>query len=580
MEKHYGIAVSPGIVFARALVMESKDLVVKKVPIDETDIPREIARFEDALTKTRAELLNIRKKIASEIGREHSEIFNAHLLILEDRTLIEEVISRLREEKLNVEYIFSDIIEQYSRAFSQIDDSYLKERTSDVKDIGRRIIGNLMGRKKETLAEIKDQVVVVSHDLSPSETALMNKKYVIGFATDVGGPTSHAAIMARSMEIPAVVGLETISSEVLDGDIVVIDGNNGIVIVNPDEETLSEYKTEEEKFEAFVQRLDQVKELAATTLDGHTIELSANIEFPSDIDSVLLHGAHGIGLYRTEYMYLNKTVFPTEEEQFMAYKTVAERMGNMPVVIRTLDLGGDKFTSSLDMPKEINSFMGWRAIRFCLTRTDVFKTQLRAIMRASVFGNLKVMFPMISNLSELLKAKEILAEVKQDLKNEGIEFNDTIPIGAMIEVPSAAIASDIFAKEADFFSIGSNDLIQYSLAVDRVNEKIAYLYQPTHPAIIRLIKYVIEQGHKCNIMVGMCGEMAANPSHAVLLVGMGIDELSISAAFLPKVKKVIRSIKLSDAQKLVEECLKLTTSEEVSGYLDSKLLPILESIEQ
>ncbi len=579
MEKHYGIAVSPGIVYARALVLESKDIVVKKMPIGETDIPREIARFEDALTKTRAELLNIRKKIALEAGREHSEIFNAHLLILEDRTLIEEVISRLREEKLNVEYIFSDIIDQYSRAFSQIDDSYLRERTSDIKDIGRRIISNLLGRKKESLADIKERVVVVSHDLSPSETALMDKESVVGFATDVGGPTSHAAIMARSLEIPAVVGLETISSEVEDGDIVVIDGNNGVVIVEPDEETLNEYKTEEEKFEAVVQKLDQIKELTATTLDDHTIELSANIEFPSDIDSVLLHGAHGIGLYRTEYMYLNKTSFPTEEEQFEAYKTVAQRMGTMPVVIRTLDLGGDKFTSAIDMPKEINSFMGWRAIRFCLTRTDVFKTQLRAILRASVFGNLKVMFPLISNLTELLKAKEILEEVKQGLSHEGLAYNPHISVGAMIEVPSAAITSDLFAKEVDFFSIGSNDLIQYSLAVDRVNEKIAYLYQPTHPAIVRLIKFIVEQGHNNKIWVGMCGEMASSPTLAVLLLGMGIDELSVSAAFLPKVKKVIRSIKYSEARQYVEDCLKFRTSEEVSGYLDSKLLPVLEAFD-
>ncbi|MFC1809309.1 phosphoenolpyruvate--protein phosphotransferase [Candidatus Omnitrophota bacterium] len=580
MEKHYGIAVSPGIVVAKALVTESKDILVKKIPIDEADIPREIARFEDALTKTRAELLSIRKKIAGEMGREHSEIFNAHLLILEDRTLIEEVISRLREEKLNVEFIFSDIVEQYSRAFSQIDDSYLKERTSDVKDIGRRIIGNLMGKKKESLSDVREKVVVVSHDLSPSETALMNKEYVVGFATDVGGPTSHAAIMARSLEIPAVVGLETISAEVIDGDILVIDGTNGVVIINPDDETLSEYKTEERKFEAIIQKLDQVKELSATTLDGHSIELSANIEFPSDIDSVILHGAYGIGLYRTEYMYLNKTGFPTEEEQFSAYKTVAEKMGESPVVIRTLDLGGDKFTSSLDMPKEINSFMGWRAIRFCLTRTDVFKTQLRAILRASIFGNLKIMFPMVSNLSELWKAKEIMEEVKTELRGEGIEYNPNMQVGVMIEVPSAAIASDIFAKEVDFFSIGSNDLIQYSLAVDRVNEKIAYLYQPTHPAIIRLINYVIEQGHNSKIWVGMCGEMASSPTLAVLLMGMGIDELSISAALLPKVKKVIRSVNLSDAQKLVKECLNMRTSEEVAGYLDSKLLPVLEAIEQ
>lgn len=578
MEKRTGIAVSPGVTFAKAFVLKSQEVKAKRVAITDADIPREIARFEDALTKTRAELLQVRKKIASELGREHSEIFNAHLLVLEDRTLIEEVISRLRTEKCNVEFIFSDIVKRYSDAFSQIDDDYLRERTSDIKDIGNRIVRNLSGKKKETLGHLTEKVVVISHDLSPSETALINKKFVLGFATDVGGPTSHTAIMARSLEIPAVVGLRTISTEVGDGDTVIIDGNTGIVIINPTEKELDQYRTAEEKFEAFVHKLDQLKDLPAETLDGHTLELSANIDFPSEIDSVLLHGAEGVGLYRTEYMYLNRVGFPQEEEQFAAYKTVGERMGQMSVVIRTLDLGGDKFASALNMPQELNSFMGWRAIRFCLTRVDIFKVQLRAILRASVYGNFKIMFPLISNSTELKQAKQVLREVKRDLTASGIKFAKNIPIGIMIEVPSAAITSDILAKEVDFFSIGSNDLIQYALAVDRGNEKVAYLYQPTHPAILRLLKQVINEGHKQSIPVGLCGEMASDPALSVLLLGLGIDSLSVSAVLLPKVKKVIRSVSLKDAQLLAKQCLDFSTSEEVSKHITKTLASVFREI--
>ena len=580
MGKRFGIAVSPGIIVAKAFVLESGDLTVKKTAITEADIPREIARFEDALTKTRAALLTIRKKIATELGREHSEIFNAHLLILEDRTLIEEVICRLREEKYNVEHVFSQIITEYTHAFSQVDDSYLKERTSDIKDIGKRVIANLTGKKKETMSDINEKVIVVSHDLSPSETAMMNKKYVVGFATDVGGPTSHTAIMARSLEIPAVVGLRTISAEVLDGDIIIIDGNRGVVIVNPTEEEFEAYRSEEKRVVEMQQRLDALRDLTAETTDGHAIELAANIEFPTEAESVLLHGGQGVGLFRTEYMYLNRDGFPDEEEQYKAYKHVAEKMAGKPVVVRTLDLGGDKFSSSLDMPKELNSFMGWRAIRFCLTRVDIFKTQLRAIMRASVFGNLKVMFPLISNIVELRKAKEILEEVKEELRQEKKSFNETIELGIMVEVPSAAVTSDVLAREVNFFSIGSNDLIQYSLAVDRGNEKVAYLYQPTHPSIIRLIEQIVRNGHAEGIWVGICGEMAADPMLAVLLLGLGVDEMSVSAVVLPKVKKMIRSVSLAQAQALVARCKELTTSEEIQEYLHNELLPLLKELEE
>lgn len=573
-----GIGVSPGVAMGKVLVLHSEELTVPRVEINEKDVITEIARFEDALTKTRAELLGIRKKVSSEMGRDHSDIFNAHLLVLEDRTLIEDVIAKIKEDLVSAEYAFSSIVQRYFVAFSQIDDEYLKERISDIRDIGKRVLHNLLGKERETLAELKEQVIIIAHDLSPSDTATMNRDNVIGFSTDVGGPTSHTAIMARSMEIPAVVGLDKISREVNSGDTMIVDGTHGLVIINPDKKTMEKYLTEEKKFVAFVLELDKLKNMPAETIDRHRIMLSANIEFPDEIPSVIAHGAEGIGLYRTEYFYMNRKDLPGEEEQFQAYKIVAEKMNPQPVIIRTLDLGGDKFLSSFDLPHEMNPFLGWRAIRFCLTRVDIFKAQLRAILRASYLGNLKIMYPMISNIAELQEANGILAEVKKEMKKEGIKFDDKIQVGAMIEIPSAALTSDLLAKEVDFFSIGSNDLIQYALAVDRVNEKIAYLYQPTHPAILKLIKHVIDNGHKANIWVSLCGEMSAEPDLAVLLLGLGIDSLSTSAFILPKVKKAIRSVTLKQAQDIAREAMVLKTAPEIKKLTESRLKRIVPAL--
>ncbi len=570
MKELKGIGVSPGVAIGKALILHPEEVAVKKKPIKESEIPIQIAKFEDALTKTRAELISLSKQIAKDIGRDQSDIFNAHLLILEDRTLIEEVIATLRKEMANVEYVFSKVIQKYIGVFSNINDEYLKERTADIKDVGKRVLENLVGKPKEILENITENVILVSHDFSPSETAKMRKDKVIAFATDVGGPTSHTAIMARALEIPAVVALKTISRNVFNGDTLIIDGSRGKVIINPDEEVLKKYQTEEEKFFATVHALDSLKDAEAVTLDNVKIKLSANIESPGEVNSVLSHGAEGIGLYRTEYLYMNRPDFPGEDEQFAAYRQVAEAMGNKPVIIRTLDLGGDKFVSSIDMPRELNPFLGWRAIRFCLARTDIFKTQLRAILRASKYGNLMIMYPMIATVDELKQANALLEETKAELKKEGVVFDEEIDVGAMIETPSAAIISDMLAKDVKFFSIGTNDLIQYSLAVDRVNEKIAYLYDPADPAILRLIKMSIDNAHANGVWVGMCGEMASDPFFAVLLIGLGIDELSTSPFMVPAIKKAIISVKAEEAKAIAAETLKLTSGNEVKEYIQNQ----------
>lgn len=572
METYQGIPVSPGVAIGKAYVLRSEDFfAVPKSSIAAEDIPREIVRFEDILTKTRSELFAIRKKIAQELGYEHSDIFSAHLLILEDRTLIEDVLSKIKENCVTAEYAFSLVIQRYFHAFAQINDEYLKERVADIKDVSRRILQNLRGEKGDSLVHLKEEVIVIAHDLSPSETAMMDREHVIAFATEIGGPTSHTAIMARSMEIPAVVGLDRISREVSNGDMLIIDGNRGVAIINPDRETIDRYTREEKRFVELISELDKLKLLPAETLDGYQIQLMANIEFPDEIPSVIAHGSEGIGLYRTEYFYMNRADLPTEEEQFQAYKKVAEQLNPKPVVIRTLDLGGDKFLSSLELPREMNPFMGWRAIRFCLTRVDIFKTQLRAIMRASVYGKLKLMYPMISNYTELVRANQILAEVKVELAEQGIGFDDKVEVGAMIEIPSAALTSDILAREVSFFSIGTNDLIQYSLAVDRVNEKIAYLYEPTHPAILKLIHLIITNAKKAKIWVSVCGEMGGDPAMALLLLGFGINQLSMSSFALPKVKKTIRSVTFKHAQEIAMRALEFTTGEEIKKFAETKL---------
>lgn len=563
-EREYtGIPVSPGVAIGKVFLFDSEEDVVSKHKINKEDIPREIARFEDALIETRKEIQEIQKKISKSLGAEHGEIFNAHLLVLEDRALIEEVIKKLNKEKVNVEYIFSNVSQKYAKIFSKMEDEYLKERSSDIRDVERRVLHNLVGRKKQDLANLAEEVIVVAYDLAPTDTALMHKEKVIGFATDIGGKTSHTAIMARALGIPAVVGLHDVSKRVPPDATIIIDGHRGLLIVNPAKATLKRYAEEQTKLEIFEEKLAGLKNLPAQTKDGHRIELSANIELPEEVESVLAHGADGIGLYRSEFFFMSRNDLPDEEEQYKAYKMVADKMAPKPVIVRTLDLGGDKFLSHLQVAKEMNPFLGWRAIRFCLARPDIFKVQLRAILRASVNKNLKIMYPMISGVGEVKQANVILAEVMNDLRKEKIPFDEDIEVGAMIEIPSAAITADIIAKEVDFFSLGTNDLIQYSLAIDRVNEKVAYLYQPMHPGIVRLIKQVVEAGHKEGIWVGMCGEMAGDLAAILILLGLGMDELSTSAVMIPEIKKVIRSVSMEDTRQLALDVMTMDTPEEI-----------------
>jgi len=565
-----GIAASPGFVVGKIYLFDLEDTAITPRTIEVKEIGLEIARFEDALIETRKELLRIRQDLADRAGRKVSDFFDAHLLVVEDRSLIAEVVKGIEEKKLNAEYIFQKVIKEYTKAFLQIKDDYIKERLSDIQDVARRVLHNLTGKKRSDLASLEEEVVVIAHDLAPSDTALMHQENVIGFATDIGGRTSHTAIMARSLAIPAVVGLGNISTAVHNGDPVVVDGTTGRVIVFPSRTTMAKINREKQDLARFESKLKELKSLPAETTDGFRVTLAANIEMPADLPAVTAHGGEGVGLYRTEYFYLNRTDVPDEEEQFQAYNQVAKKLNPASVIIRTLDLGGDKFNSALDIPREINPFMGWRAIRFCLERQDIFKAQLRAILRASCQKNVKVMFPMISGYTELERVLKIWEETKNDLKREGIPFYPDMEVGIMIEIPSAVVVADTLARMVDFFSIGTNDLIQYTLAVDRVNEKIAYLYDPLDPAVLKLIHQVIDIGHQNNIWVGMCGEMAGDILSVPILLGLGLDEFSVSPVMIPEVKKVITSLRLSDARKLASTVLQYRSADKIR--MESKKL--------
>jgi phosphotransferase system enzyme I (PtsI) len=563
-KRFHGVGVSPGIARGTVFVHrtdEDEEPPVRRIP--ESEIPAEIARFEAALILTRAQILEMQERIAEAIGAKDAGIFDAHLLVVEDRTLIDEVLRTLTKEHTNIEHVFQLVANRYSKTLSEIDDPYLRERALDIHDVARRVLHNLMGKQTRPLSSIDSPHVLVSHNLTPSDTAQLNRQLVLGFATDVGSRTSHTAIMARSMNIPAVVGLHNVSEVIESGQHVLLDGYNGLLILNPNDQTLWEYGELEIKKTQVEEKLTQLRETTSTTIDGRHVVLSANIELPDEVAVVKKNGAEGIGLYRTEFFYINKTELPDEEEQYVNYKRVADEVLPHSVIIRTLDLGGDKFMSALDLPEELNPFLGWRAIRFCLERPEIFKVQLRAILRSSVGGNVRMMYPMISGVDELRRANAVLEECKAELRAEGQPFNEEMEVGAMIEIPSAAITADLLAREVDFFSIGTNDLIQYSIAVDRVNERIAHLYEPTHPAIIRLIKNVVNAGHAHNLWVGICGEMAGEIALTPLLIGLGVDELSTGAALVPRVKRAVQSLDVGFCLKLVDEIDQLESAAEI-----------------
>ncbi len=489
-------------------------------------------------------------------------------MLASDPELIEGVENMIKTELITADNAVNKVIEQNASVMESLNDEYLKERAVDLRDVGSRIINNLLGVKSVNLSELDEQVVVIAKDLTPSDTATMKKEMVLGFATDVGGRTSHTAIMARSLEIPAVVGLGNVTSQVNNGDTIIVDGLEGVVIVNPDENTINEYKAKKENYDKKVEKLKKLKDLPAITPDGKKVMLAANIGTPKDVKSALANGAEGVGLFRTEFLYMDRTTLPTEEEQFEAYKEVAEKMEGRPVTIRTLDIGGDKELPYLDMPKEMNPFLGYRAIRLCLDRTDIFKTQLRAILRASAYGNIHIMYPMISSIEDVRKANIVLNEVKAELDKEGIKYDKNIKVGIMVEIPSAAVTADILAKEVDFFSIGTNDLTQYTLAVDRMNEHVKDYYQPFNPAILRLIKFVIDAAHKEGKFAAMCGEMAGDPLATVILLGLGLDEFSMSATSIPTVKNIIRNVEYERAKEIAERVLNIAEAEKIQKMME------------
>jgi phosphotransferase system enzyme I (PtsI) len=559
-----GLGVSPGMASGKIHVVRDDLDDVVRYRIAPSQIPDEIGRFETALIQTRMQILEMQQRIAESIGAKDAAIFDAHLLVVEDRTLIDEVLRKLETDLCNVEWIFQEVATRYAETLNKIDDPYLRERALDIQDVTKRVIHNLQGKAPKTFLALSEPHILVAHNLTPSDTASINRSNVLGVATDLGSRTSHAAILARSLNIPAIVGLHDITTKLETGQHVLLDGSDGLLVIDPTPETVAHFAELESRRARVAAQLKELRTTRSTTRDGRHIVLSANIELPEDVEAVAANGAEGIGLYRTEFLYLNRDTLPTEHEQFETYRKVAERVRPDPLIIRTFDLGGDKLApGTVDITDELNPFLGWRAIRLCLENIDIFKTQLRAILRASAVGNIKIMFPMISGLEELRSAKAVLAECKEDLRLSGVPLPEKIEVGAMIEIPSAAICANALAPEVDFFSIGTNDLIQYALAVDRVNEKLAHLYEPTHPAVLRLLKMIAEAAHANKIWVGVCGEMAGDVALIPLLLGLGMDELSASATLVPRVKRAVQSLTIPECRELVEETLKLDTASEI-----------------
>ena len=556
-----GIAASNGFGFGKASILVEPDLSFEKQTIDHVE--DEIERLKAALDHTQDDLTKIRELVSKKQGEENAAIFDAHLLVIQDPELIGSIESKITDEKINAEAALKEQSDMFVTMFESMDNEYMRERAADIKDVSNRIMSHLLKVTLPNPGLIEEESILIAIDLTPSDTAQMNKDVVKGFVTDIGGRTSHSAIMARSMEIPAIVGTSNATAEIQEGDYLIVDGNNGEVIINPSDEEIEKYKQLAASFEAKKAEWALLKDEPSISKDGVQVELAANIGSPNDVDSVLNNGSEGIGLYRTEFLYMESNNFPTEEEQFEAYKTVLENMDGKPVVVRTLDIGGDKTLDYWKLPEEMNPFLGLRAVRLALQEEDIFRTQLRALLRASVYGNLKIMFPMIATLDEFRKAKALLDDEKKNLQTEGIDISDSIEIGIMVEIPSTAVMADQFAKEVDFFSIGTNDLIQYTLAADRMNEAVSYLYQPYNPAILRLVKSVIEAGHAEGKWAGMCGEMAGDEIAIPLLLGLGLDEFSMSATSVLQARSQIKDLKQSDMKELAEKALAASTSEEV-----------------
>lgn len=561
-----GIAASPGIAIAKAFKLEENEFSIEKRKI--VSVEKEVESFQKAVLTSKEELEEIRQKTLVDLGEDKAEIFAAHLLVLSDPELINTVIEKIKVELINAEYALNEVASMFITMFQSMENEYMKERAADIRDVTSRVLAHLLCVPLNNPSLISEEVIIIAEDLTPSDTAQLNRQYVKAFTTNIGGRTSHSAIMARSMEIPAVVGTKEVTQLIKDGDIVIVDGNEGTVIVNPCPETIAIYEKKIATYQLQKKEWAKLKNETTVSLDGHQVELAANIGTPEDIKAVLDNGGEAVGLYRTEFLYMGKEQFPTEEEQFSAYKTVLQQMNNKPVVVRTLDIGGDKELPYLDLPKELNPFLGFRAIRLCLEMQDMFRTQLRALLRASIYGNLKIMFPMIATLEEFLEAKDIFLEEKEKLQFEGTKVAKNIEIGIMVEIPSTAIMADSFAKEVDFFSIGTNDLIQYTMACDRMNQRVSYLYQPYHPAILRLIDNVIKAAHKEGKWVGMCGEMAGDEHAIPILLGLGLDEFSMSATSILPARSQISNLSKGMIESSLDDILRMSTAEEVKAYVE------------
>ncbi|QFT89787.1 Phosphoenolpyruvate-protein phosphotransferase [Bacillus sp. THAF10] len=566
--KIQGIAASSGIAIAKAYRLENPELTVEKKTVDNASA--EVERFENAVEKSKNELEKIKEHAHKELGADKAEIFSAHLLVLSDPELLNPIKDKINNDNVNAEFALDETASMFINMFEQMDNEYMKERAADIRDVTKRVLAHLLGVSVSNPALIAEEVIIIAEDLTPSDTAQLNRQFVKAFTTDIGGRTSHSAIMARSMEIPAVVGTKNVMEEIQNDTMVIVDGLDGEVIVDPTDDEIAFYQEKQQKFEEQKKEWAKLVNEKSLSSDGHEVELAANIGTPKDVKGVLANGGEGVGLYRTEFLYMGRTELPTEEEQYKAYKEVLERMEGKPVVVRTLDIGGDKELPYLDLPKEMNPFLGYRAIRLCLEQQDIFRTQLRALLRASSYGNLKIMFPMIATLDEFRQAKAILLEEKEKLVNEGTKVNEHIEIGIMVEIPSTAVMADMFAKEVDFFSIGTNDLIQYTMAADRMNEQVSYLYQPYNPAILRLIDNVIQAAHKNGKWAGMCGEMAGDPIAIPILLGLGLDEFSMSATSILPARSQLRGISKEEAASYREEILSMGTAEEVVAFVKEK----------
>jgi len=566
-----GIAASEGIAYGQVFVYIQSDVEVPSYQVEPDKRIEEIARFDHALLVTRQQIAKIQSEVKKNLGPEEALIFDAHLLVLEDQALIGETIREFETTSRNIETCFNLVSARYIKAFSEIDDEYLRERAGDLRDVAQRVLQNLLGQAENSLSRLADKRIVVANDITPSDSASIDRSAALAIVTDSGSRTSHAVIVARSMKVPAVVGVRNLTTRVRNGDWAIVDGYDGVIILNPSESTLFRYGKIQERKKSIESRLLEANARPAVTLDGTPVALMANIEKAEEMALVKDYRAAGVGLFRTEYLFLNSARVPTEQEQFLAYKTVAEALAPNPVIIRTLDLGGDKpMAGNPDLfPKEDNPFMGFRAIRFCLEHQDIFKDQLRAILMASAYGKVQLMYPMISGHEELARANAVLAECMTELKARGQPFDENLAVGAMIEIPSAAATTDLLARDAAFFSIGTNDLIQYLLAIDRVNDRIAHLYEPTHPAVLRTLKHIVDEAHAHRVPVSVCGEMAGDPVYSPLLLGLGVDSLSMSPMWIPAVKYLVRAMTMADARALAAEALKMSSPREIHAMCDA-----------